>query len=73
MVWEFKKDGGTKLVSEEFVAKQLIDMGWTCEEYGSGPDLKKEAKDLGIKGAHLMKPETLKAKIEEAKADDDSE
>jgi len=71
----FKKDDFVKYIDPQSDLVPLLkDAGWVVEgdEPTEDDDLKSQAKKLGIRGAHLMKAETLEAKIKEA-LDDNSE
>lgn len=70
----FKKGDGVKYIEPgSGLIPRLLEDGWVQEcvraakqEDDSIAELKAKAKELGIKGAHLMKKETLVQKIKEA-------
>ena len=56
------KDGQAKIFEPESVHVQL-EHGWSVRNGKSVSELRAKGKELGIKGYHLMKPETLEQKI----------
>ena len=62
---KFIKDGHIVEVTDPNTFNVFERVGFTPLAEDEKEELKKQAKELGIKGSHLMSVETLKEKIKE--------